>query len=403
MTKVVPTGARYGEIAAPPSKSDAHRALICAAISNAPTKISIHNSNDDIVATVNCLTEMGADVQNTGDVVYVTPIEQRCSSPLLDCGESGTTLRFMLPLAAIASDNPRFKGHGRLPERPITSLLFAMNQNGCTSSSYKLPLMLSGKLRSGVFELPGNISSQFISGLLLALPLCKGNSKIMLTSSLESASYIEMTISTLSRFGVKVVAEEGSYSLTGGKKLKSPLEYSVEGDWSSAAFYYALSAMGGDVKVSGLSHESVQPDRAIVSLLSELPDVVDISASPDIFPVLAVYAASLQRPTRFVGIERLRMKESDRIMSTSQMILSLGGECTFGSSSMTVMGTGRLRGGAVDSFDDHRIAMSAAVAAAICDEPVTVLHAEAVNKSYPNFWEDFESLAIENFESLTFL
>ncbi|MCL2343797.1 MAG: 3-phosphoshikimate 1-carboxyvinyltransferase [Firmicutes bacterium] len=425
MDKTIPSGPRRGRVTAPPSKSDAHRALICAALCGAnpvgdgtptlPTVLKLGALNADIEATVRCLEALGVGVTRGDGTLTITPQSAgpqpiRPVSPLLDCGESGATLRLMLPVATLLADNPRFIGAGRLPERPNAPLLDAMAANGCFSDSSTLPLTLSGTLRSGIYMLPGDVSSQYVSGLLLALSAVPGESEIRLTSPLESAAYVDMTIRTLSRFGVSVQRTVNNEQLTTGYQLvgtrragggapysgqlSSPGTYIVEGDWSGAACFVALNALGGDVTVDGLDMESAQPDRAILHLAEELPETLDISAFPDLFPVLSVLACEKIGTTTFTGGRRLRIKESDRIAATARLIAALGGRCEERPDALAVFGTGRLRGGIADSENDHRIAMAAAVAAAICQEPVTVRGAEAVNKSYPGFWDDLEGLEI---------
>ena len=406
MDKTVAPGPRRGKITAPPSKSDAHRALICAALRGVhpagdgtpalPTVIKLGASNADIEATVRCLEALGVKIQRGDGALTVTPQTARPVSPLLDCGESGATLRFLLPVAPLLADRPRFVGAGRLPERPIGPLLTAMAENGCVSDSPKLPLTLNGALRAGVYTLPGNISSQYVSGLLMALSAVLGESEIKLSSPLESAAYVDMTVRTLSRFGISVERGPGSYQLSiVNCQLSIPGAYDVEGDWSGAACFIAMGALGGDIQVEGLDENSAQPDRAIAQLAKNLPDSVDVSAFPDLTPVLAVLACGKRGATQFTNAARLRLKESDRVAATARLIGALGGRCEERPDALTVYGAGHLRGGTAESENDHRIAMAAAaVAAAICETPVTVRGAEAVNKSYPGFWDDLERLEI---------
>lgn len=395
MDKLVLPGPRRGVVAAPPSKSDAHRALICAALSRAPAVLRLGALNGDIRATLRCLEALGVKITRGADTLTVAPQTARPSSPVLDCGESGSTLRFLLPAATLLCDRPRFVGEGRLPERPIGPLLEAMARNGCVSDSPRLPLTLTGALRAGVYPLPGNISSQYVSGLLMALAAVPGESELRLSSPLESAAYADMTIRTLSRFGVAVRQTAGAYQLsTVSCQLSSPGVYGVEGDWSGAAFFIALDALGGEVRVTGLDGQSAQPDRAIAALARALPEALDVSAFPDLFPVLSILACGKTGVTVLGGASRLRLKESDRVAAAANLIAALGGRCEQGPDSLTVYGTGRLKGGEAESENDHRVAMVAAVAAAICEKPVLVRGAEAVDKSYPAFWDDLERLEI---------
>lgn len=403
-------GPLWGTVEAIPSKSDAHRLLILAALADAPTEIELLQSSRDIESTISCLQAMGAGIKRFGGNVVVTPVYNAAASPQLDCGESGSTLRFLLPVVAAFCGGGYFSGGGRLPDRPLGELVAAMKKNGVTFSQDKLPFMISGKLKSGDYELPGNVSSQYITGLLLALPGLSGNSAIHLTGRLESSAYVEMTLASLGRFGVNVRASDGRFEIPGGQQCISPKTVKVEGDWSNAAFFLAAGALGGTVTVTGLDTGSWQGDKAIVPILARfgaLTEIfgsmvtisgrelrgcdLDLSDIPDLLPVLAVVAASASGTTRFSGCARLRLKESDRIASTAAMINSLGGNAVELPEGLVVHG-GALSGGAVDSFRDHRIAMAAAVAAVRCAKPVTIRDAGAAEKSYPAFFTDYLKL-----------
>lgn len=382
-----------GEVTAPPSKSDAHRALICAALSDSPTDIAIGAGGTDIGATVDCLASLGARIARSGDSAHVEPISRMAAGPLLDCAESASTLRFLLPVAAAVADRAEFTGRGRLAQRPIEALLSAMGKNGCASDSSRIPLRLSGGLHAGRFELPGNISSQFISGLLMALPILDSDSQIVLTTPLESAAYVDMTINTLRRFGVEVCGAADGYTVKGKQRFHSPGVYTVEGDWSAAAYFIVANAIGGYVSILGTNPYSAQPDREIVRLMRDFPDSIDVSAFPDLFPALAVRACAKRGDTLLRNAGRLRIKESDRIAETARLIGSLGGRAEELPDALLVRGSGRLCGGKADSAGDHRIAMAAGIAAAICESPVTITGAESVEKSYPAFWDELERLA----------
>lgn len=407
--QIEPTPLR-GTIGAVPSKSQAHRLLILAALADVPTQISLPQSSADIECTLSCLQAMGAGLERRGGGVLVTPIAEPRPAPLLDCGESGSTLRFLLPVAAALGAGGRFCGSGRLPERPLNDLLTAMRKQGAVFSQEKLPLAVSGKLRPGVYVLPGNVSSQYFTGLLLALPLLPGDSAIRIGGELESSAYIEMTLSALRRFGLNVFRCGGSFEIPGGQKYCSPGKVKVEGDWSSAAFFLAAGALGGPVTVAGLDSASPQGDRAIVSVLKRFGAFtqmtgdrvtvsggkmrggdIDVREIPDLLPVLAATAAGAEGTTRFTGGARLRFKESDRILSTAALINSLGGSAVELPEGLLVNG-GRLDGGAVDSFGDHRIVMAAAVAALRCAGPVMIRDAGAVEKSYPTFFTHYREL-----------
>ena len=397
-----------GNIRAISSKSDAHRLLILSALSGSPVFLELNVFSKDILATADCLCALGADIKRTDKGFHVTPIKNVPAEALLNCMESGSTLRFMLPVAAALGVKARFTGEGRLPSRPIGELKKVMEQHGVRFSSDKLPLTVEGKLTPGEYAIPGNISSQYLTGLMLALPLV-GESTVKLTAKLESVGYVDMTVSALKKFGAEVTkcGEEFKIPYTG---YKSPEKLCVEGDWSNSAFFLVAGALAGGITVTGLDTHSSQADKAVVDILLKMgADVsvkgnavrvcpaplsgcdIDVSNIPDLLPVLAVAASYAKGQTRFTNAARLRIKESDRLFSTASMINSLGGNAVEYPDSLTVEGS-FLKGGVTDSFNDHRIVMSAAIAAMKCENDVVIKCAEAVNKSYPAFFEDIISL-----------
>ena len=396
-----------GTLMAIPSKSYAHRMLILSALANDETRIRLSCSSEDIEATISCLSAIGAHIEKKEDMIFVTPVSKPVLSPVLNCKESGSTLRFLLPVVSALFDSAGFEGGGRLPERPLSDLAGEMKRHGVEFSREKLPFKISGRLRSGEYVLPGNVSSQYITGLLLALPQCSDLSRLSLSSKLESSPYVDMTLSALRRFGVKVIVSDRTYEIPGNQKFISPGYIKAEGDWSNAAFFLASGAIGGNVTVKGLDIESCQGDKAIVDYLARFGAVtkvsgdevtvinaplkgchIDISDTPDLLPVLSVTAAFAEGETRFSGGTRLRLKESDRINSTVAMVRALGGVADETGDGITVHGM-RLSGGTVDSFRDHRIVMAAAVAASHCPGPVKIIGADAAAKSYPAFFEDY--------------
>ena len=402
----------FGAVDAIGSKSDIHRLLICAAMADSETEIDGIFFSDDVFATLSCINALGARTVINGTSCTVYPIEKPPVSPKLDCGESGSTLRFILSVAGAICENSEFTGRGRLPERPIGELVGAMRSGGVDFSSEKLPLKISGKLTPGTYKLPGNVSSQYISGLLMALCAIDGRSEIVLTSKTESIGYINMTVSTLNLFGADIKAEDGRFTVNGKGRLVSPKKLRADGDWSNAAFFLAAGAIGGDVEMFGLNKDSLQGDKKITEILrrfgaevNESADrvhvkkgnihgcEVDLSQLPDMLPALAVVAAFADGDTVFTGGARLRLKESDRLATVHKMITDLGGSATEFEDGITVHGTAEgLRGGKVDGANDHRIVMAAATAAAYCKEEVTIRGWQAVNKSYPTFFEDMKKL-----------
>lgn len=382
-----------GEIAAIPSKSDAHRALICAALSDAPCRIDLPALSEDTEATLDCLRAMGAEITREGELLAVMPVPRGEIPPAteLRCRESGSTLRFLLPVAAALCTDARFTGEGRLPQRPLEPILQNFMTHGVQTSLPKLPFTLYGRLRPGVFHLPGNCSSQFLSGLFFALPLLKGDSEIYIEGKLESAGYAEMTLHTQRRFGVHVEAHDARFCVPGAQRYTAPKRYAVEGDWSSSAFFLAAGALGGSVTVSGLDADSAQPDRVFEKLYARLGGRIDVSACPDLFPILAVCAAFHPGATRFEGCARLRIKESDRIAAMERALSAMGVKTETREAGMTVFGGGALHGAVIDGMNDHRIVMAMSIAGSMTGD-LRICGAEAVRKSYPDFFSDFTKL-----------
>lgn len=399
-----------GTIPAIASKSDAHRLLILAALSKGETRLLMERRSEDIDATISCLRALGAEIKILPEGVLVRGIERVNENPLLDCGESGSTFRFLLPVACALSDRVRFTGGGRLPERPIGELMNQMEAHGVVFSDARLPFETRGRLTGGAFSLPGNVSSQYLTGLLLALPLMNEDSTISLTTRLESAAYVDITLDALARFGMRVEQQGERYTVFGGQAISSPGTLRVDRDWSNAAFFLAAGAIGSPVTLTGLRLDSPQGDKAILDALRRFGAVLDIMAdsvtvspaqlvgctidvgeTPDLLPVLAVLGACATGKTHLINAARLRLKESDRLASVSAMIRDLGGLVEEKADSLVITGT-KLFGGTVDSCRDHRIAMSAAVASIRCKRKVVILGAEAVNKSYPAFYQDFHQL-----------
>ncbi len=405
MTVTITPAPLAGALRVPPSKSQAHRVLIAAALADGESRIRNLAHSQDIDATRRCLGELGAEFEETGDGLLVRGIGASAMSPLarmahphLDCGESGSTLRFLIPVALAVRGGGVFTGRGRLMERPLTPYFDLFDRMGIAHELTDGVLTVQGLLEPGEYKLPGNVSSQFFTGLLFALPLLGGPSAIVPTTALESEGYIAMTCQVLERFGIVTAATMSlppQYHLAGGS-VYAPQDVTVEGDWSQAGFWYAAQALGFDVTPTGLDPESLQGDRVIAEqfeLLTGPGDVdLDVSQCPDLVPPLAAMAALRPGRTVLSNAGRLRIKESDRLTAVATTLNALGAKVTEGPESLTFQGVDALTGGTVDSFGDHRIAMMAAVAAARSKGPVTVTNAQAVEKSYPDFWRDYEQL-----------
>ena len=382
-------GKLAGTVRAIPSKSQAHRMLICAAFADRGTALRCPETNRDIDATAQCLNALGAEITRTTEGFRVKPVAALPAQAALPCQDSGSTLRFLLPVAGALGCDTTFYMTGRLPQRPLSPLWEEMERMGCTlSRPTESTIRCQGKLRAGAYTLSGGVSSQFITGLLLAGALIPSGCGIQITGRLESAPYVDMTLQAMKRFGVDVE----SLSIPAGQSYSSPGTVTVEGDWSNGAFFLAAAALGSRVSVENLNPDSPQGDRAAAALLPGLRErlTVDASDIPDLVPILAVVAAC-NRGAVFTNIARLRLKESDRVESAKEMICALGGQAEADENRLTIHGTG-LTGGTVNARNDHRIAMSAAIAATACKENVTILGAECVEKSYPRFFEEYKQL-----------
>lgn len=363
--------------------------LICAAFSQEQTNLICPTTNQDIEATAQCLEALGICIERRRWEYHVSPVNRIPEMAVLNCHESGSTLRFLLPIVGALGINTTFKMEGRLPQRPLSPLWEEMERMGCKLKYIsENELQCSGKLRSGAYFIDGSVSSQFISGLLFATSLMDSDSKINIIGNLESAPYVTMTQKVIALFGVNT----DNFYIKGGQQYHSPGTITVEGDWSNGAFFLAAKALGNPVEIKGLSPNSEQGDKAAAQLLPALSQNITVSAAdiPDLIPILSVVAAANQGAV-FTDIQRLRLKESDRVASVIAMIHALGGKAEQTESTLTVFGTG-LTGGTVDAHRDHRIAMSAAIAATVCTEPVTIMGAECVIKSYPSFWDEYKKL-----------
>lgn len=388
-----------GALRIPSSKSCAHRAVICAALADGVSKISGISVSADIEATVSAMSALGASFELNGDTLTVRGIG---SSPAknadIDCNESGSTLRFIIPVAAALGADSVFHGRGRLPVRPIDIYKRELSNHGVTFKTSEMPYEISGKLTGGTYKIEGNVSSQFITGLLFALPLADEDSEIVMTSRLESRPYVDITIDMLKRFGIEISESETGFKIKGGQKY-IPHDERVEGDYSQAAFFFVANALGSDIDIQNLNTDSVQGDKAITDIIKQAaPDGIikgfraDCSDIPDLVPILSVLGAYGSEKSVIFNAERLRIKESDRLAACADMLNNLGGNVTVTADGLEIIPTEKLGGGTVDSFGDHRIVMAAAIAALNCHGEVIIKGADAVGKSYPRFFEDYNML-----------
>ena len=388
MNIMIRPGPLKGSVPAIPSKSHGHRLLIAAALSDPPGVVNLESSSEDLEATKTCLLALNEE------------------KPVLPCRESGSTLRFLLPVAMALKDQVRFLGEGRLLQRPLSPLKEELEKHGCTFVLGSGELWGSGRLQNGIFTLPGDVSSQYITGLLFALPLLNGDSEINLTSPLESKSYVDLTLQVLKESGIQIqvisnTERVGSkhvtlekYIIPGNQRYHCPSFTTPEGDWSNGAFWLAANYVGfaNQVSCTGLNPDSLQGDRAVSQLLRDFPNNIDGSQIPDLIPILGVVASVRPGITIISNAQRLRLKESDRLETTVGLIRDLGGDAEERPDGMIIRGKPLLPGGSVDGCADHRIVMAAAIAATVCTNPVTIKGAEAANKSYPGFFEDYKGL-----------
>ncbi len=416
MTKELLPGERSGKIVIPASKSQAHRAVILAALGKHDVEITCKGISNDIVATASCMNSAGANIEIKDNIIHVSPVGQTQHSTTFECGESGSTLRFLIPVFGALGVEGEFIPKGRLIDRPLYPMDEVLRSHGMSIQKTETTIKCSGGLTPGEYEIPGDVSSQYITGLLMALPLLDGDSSLRVTGVLQSKGYVTMTEELLKKSGVEYTHHGDTYHIKGSQKPDMGDCFTVEGDYSNAAFYLCMGALSSDgITVMGLNPDSSQGDKAVISVLKEMgADItidgtsvtvkkgelhgvtIDASQIPDLIPTLSVVASVCEGETHIINAGRLRIKESDRIASTCALINNLGGNAKELPDGIIITGVKDLAGGTVDSCNDHRIAMSAAVAACASTGKVTVLDSMCVRKSYPDFWEDFATLNIKS-------
>ena len=411
--KITPTKLK-GIVQVPPSKSLAHRAIICASLAKGVSRIDNIEYSKDIQATIKAMKSLGTKIEEFENYLIIdgtTTFTKQNSE--IDCEESGSTLRFMIPISIVEENKVHFVGRGNLGKRPLDTFyeIFERQNIGYMYKKDILDLYVIGKLKPDHYIIPGNISSQFITGLLFALPLLKGDSIIEISSTLESKGYIDLTLQMLSQYGIKIINNDYKSFVVMGNQEYQAHDYRVEADFSQAAFYLVAGAIGNDVVLTDLNLNSLQGDKATLSILEAMgakisvvsdgikvtgenlsATQVDASQCPDVIPVVSVALALAQGKSEVINAKRLRIKECDRIIATSSQLNELGGSVVELSDSMTIRGVSEFVGGNCSSFADHRIAMMLAIAATRCNQSVIIDNMECVEKSYPSFWEDYQSL-----------
>ena len=400
-----------GSVMVPPSKSMAHRAIICASLARGKSIISQVEYSQDIKATISAMKALGTIIFEHDDYLEIdgttTFFRNKCD---IDCHESGSTLRFMVPISIVSEANIHFTGEGRLGKRPLDVYynIFDRQYIAYLYQEDALDLYIQGHLQADYFESPGDVSSQFISGLMFALPLMAEESRIVITSSLESKGYIDLTIQMLNQYGIEIINHDYQEFIIPGNQQYTPCDYSVEADFSQAAFYLVAGSLGNDVTLKGLNLDSYQGDKEAIDILTRMgcqliakedgyqmqchhltSTIIDGSQCPDIIPVIALACALAEGETTIHNISRLRIKECDRLSATVEVIHQLGGQAIEKEDSMIITGVSSLRGGNVSSYNDHRMAMMEAIASTVCLEDITIDNKECVKKSYPSFWEHF--------------
>lgn len=415
--RIIPR-ALAGTVQAPSSKSMTHRELICAALAAGESVVDNVSPSKDIEATIRCMAALGARIEETasaypGRRAYRTAggLAKRDGPVTCACGESGSTLRFLIPIGLYSGNCCVFTGEGRLGERPLAPYFRLFDEKGIGyAAADGLPLTAEGTLAPGRYVLPGDVSSQFFSGLLFVLPLLPGDSELRAATPVESESYIGMTVDAMARHGVRVDRTEAGWRIPGGQRYR-PGRFAVEGDWSQGAFWLAAGLLGEDIAVTGLPASSPQGDRAIADILRRMggaladkPDglaasaadthgtVIDAEDCPDLVPVLTALAAVSRGRTEIVHAARVRLKECDRLHAMASELTKLGARIEEQPDGLVVDGVEELSGGVVDGWNDHRVAMALAAVSARCTGPLTITGAECVAKSYPAFWRDFRSL-----------
>lgn len=416
--KIIPSKLK-GSVKIPPSKSMAHRAIICAALSDGICRIDNIDYSDDIIATINAMNSLGATIEKHDDYIEVVGIYKNINkikeNRIIDCNESGSTLRFLVPISLLFKGSNKFIGKGNLGKRPLTTYYNIFNDQGIKYSyeENNLNLVVDGELKPGVFEVEGNISSQFITGLLFALPLLNGDSKIIITKEMESKGYIDLTLKAISDFGIEIINNNYSEFIIKGNQKYNARNYRVEGDYSQAAFFLCADGLGNNVVCRDLDLNSLQGDKEIIDILERMnvvfnaneiglsgevngeliSTVIDGSQCPDIIPVLSAVSALSKGTTEIINAGRLRIKECDRLSAVTSELKKLGAQIIEKEDGLVITGVEKLQGGVeVWSHKDHRIAMTLAIASTMCKKPIIIKDYECVAKSYPSFFEDFKAL-----------
>jgi len=402
-----------GTIQIPPSKSLSHRAIIAAALAEGESIISNVLYSKDILATIDAMRACGAEIKEYSDHLVIHGSKVKRVKSMINANESGSTIRFMIPIALVSDEEIEFRGENHLVKRPLDTFLEIFDTQGIkyTRGEDYLPLKVYSGLKCGTFEVRGDISSQFITGLLYALPLLDGDSKIVITTNLESKGYIDLTLDMLKKFGIEIENKEYKEFIIKGNQSYKPYNYTIEGDFSQSAFFLVADALGADIKLSCMNMDSHQGDKKILLDMEDFGlniifendllslenkalhgATIDFSQSPDLGPALTVLAALAEGESNFINAGRLRIKECDRITAMRIELEKMGAKIIEHKDGMTIYGVKELHGAVIDSHNDHRVAMAIAMASLKTKGDIKILNAGCVSKSFPNFFSVFESL-----------
>lgn len=393
--KITPSKLK-GKLMVPPSKSISHRMLICAALSDGTTHIDNLLECLDSHATINALNALGAKIEGENGSYIVNGIKTPSAAASVNCYESGSTLRFMIPIFSAFGCKTEFSGRGKLPQRPITPLIQPMTDNGAHFETLSMPYKIDGKLKGGKYYIDGSVSSQFVTGLLFALSVLASDSEIIITSRLESKPYVDITIDCMKQFGVEITETATGYYVQGNQHYNAH-RCTIEADMSQSAFFLAANCAGSDIELTNLNPDSVQGDKSILDIADKFKNngdlsVIDASDIPDLVPAIAVMMSFWDKPCTISNCGRLRIKECDRLEATTELINGLGGKAVAHSESIEIFPVDSFKGGTVKFYNDHRIAMAGAIAATRATNEVIIKGVECTNKSYPGFFDDFRAL-----------
>ena len=415
--KIIKADKLVGELSPPPSKSVLHRYIIASSLAKGVSKIENISFSEDIIATIEAMKKLGAKIEQKENYLLIDgsdTFKNLNENIEIDCNESGSTLRFLFPLSIVEENKVLFKGRGKLFKRPMTPY-FENFEKYKIKHSYidENKILLEGKLKAGIYEIDGNISSQFITGLLFSLPLLEGESKIIINGKLESSNYIDISLDCLSKFGIKIINNSYQEFIIGGNQSYKVGNYRTEADYSQAAFFLVANAIGSKIRINDLSEDSLQGDKKIIDYISEIDNwnskdtlVLDGSETPDIIPILSLKAAVSGKKIEIVNVERLRIKESDRLKATVEELSKLNFDLIEKKDSILINSRENFKVNknekvvSLSAHSDHRIAMMIAIAATCYDGEILLDNLDCVKKSYPNFWEVFLSLGGKIYEYL---